>query len=111
MTGRRRVRRFDSVCNQDWAKALLANIHRMVWGCAESVGRQPLRTPGSARVAGARLVAENVDEVRKTVMALFCDLVGSTSVGERTRGTPLFVEQLRAMVPSPPTRRSKQWSG
>ena len=42
---------------------------------------------------GARLVSESTDEVRKTVTALFCDLVGSTSLGERTDP-----ENLRALL-------------
>jgi class 3 adenylate cyclase len=42
---------------------------------------------------GARLVGENRDDVRKTVTALFCDLVGSTGLGERTDP-----ENLRALL-------------
>ena len=42
---------------------------------------------------GAKLATGSSDEVRKTVTALFCDLVGSTSIGERTDP-----ENLRAML-------------
>jgi class 3 adenylate cyclase/DNA-binding transcriptional ArsR family regulator len=42
---------------------------------------------------GAKLPAESADDVRKTVTALFCDLVGSTSLGERTDP-----ESLRALL-------------
>ncbi len=42
--------------------------------------------PGDARfcsVCGTELGGQAVDEVRKTVTVVFCDLVGSTSLGER----------------------------
>ncbi|MGA3220216.1 MAG: adenylate/guanylate cyclase domain-containing protein, partial [Acidimicrobiales bacterium] len=42
---------------------------------------------------GAKLAAEHADDVRKTVTALFCDLVGSTDLGERTDP-----ESLRALL-------------
>jgi class 3 adenylate cyclase len=42
---------------------------------------------------GTKLPGESADDVRKTVTALFCDLVGSTSLGERTDP-----ESLRALL-------------
>lgn len=33
---------------------------------------------------GAAIVADDAGEVRKTVTVLFCDMVGSTALGERT---------------------------
>ena len=42
---------------------------------------------------GAKLLGESTDDVRKTVTSPFCDLVGSTSLGERTDP-----ESLRALM-------------
>ncbi len=53
-------------------------------------------TPPGARfcaACGAKLSTEHADDVRKTVTALFCDLVGSTDLGERTDP-----ESLRALL-------------
>jgi class 3 adenylate cyclase/tetratricopeptide (TPR) repeat protein len=49
----------------------------------QSCGRE---NPGDARFCsgcGTELVAPALEEVRKTVTVVFCDLVGSTSLGER----------------------------
>ncbi|HEY5024040.1 MAG TPA: adenylate/guanylate cyclase domain-containing protein [Acidimicrobiales bacterium] len=58
-------------------------------GCGSAVG------DGAKFCAecGAKLPVDNADDVRKTVTALFCDLVGSTSLGERTDP-----ESLRALL-------------
>ena len=62
----------------------------MVCGqCGSPVGETSKFCPE----CGTKLPGESADDVRKTVTALFCDLVGSTSLGERTDP-----ESLRALL-------------
>ena len=58
-------------------------------GCGSSNGE----TAKFCAECGAKVPSESTDDVRKTVTALFCDLVGSTSLGERTDP-----ENLRALL-------------
>ena len=46
-------------------------------------GRENAKDARFCSGCGAELVAPRVEEVRKTVTVVFCDLVGSTSLGER----------------------------
>ena len=48
-----------------------------------SCGREKLGDARFCSGCGAELAVPSVDEVRKTVTVVFCDLVGSTSLGER----------------------------
>ena len=58
-------------------------------GCGSAIGE----TAKFSAECGAKVPSESTDDVRKTVTALFCDLVGSTSLGERTDP-----ENLRALL-------------
>ncbi len=58
-------------------------------GCGSLIGEQAK----FCAQCGAKVPGESTDDVRKTVTALFCDLVGSTSLGERTDP-----ESLRALL-------------
>jgi class 3 adenylate cyclase len=58
-------------------------------GCGSAIGEKAK----FCAECGAKVPSESTDDVRKTVTALFCDLVGSTSLGERTDP-----ENLRALL-------------
>src|SRR4026207_296398 len=47
---------------------------------------------------GAAIVADDAGEVRKTVTVLFCDMVGSTALGERT--DPEVLRECRRRCPA-----------
>ena len=58
-------------------------------GCGSPIGEKAK----FCAECGAKRPGDSTDDVRKTVTALFCDLVGSTSLGERTDP-----ESLRALL-------------